>query len=166
MKRLLKRLLKFIGTTILLFGSISMAAQQSHLGLPFLVQVNQKYGFMDANCRMVVPAQYNEAFDFTEGRAAVKIGEKWGYIDQTGVVVVAPRFAGAFHFADDLASVKLDAKSPLWGFVDKVGKVVIQPQFGMPLWFSEGLVEGYGEQNGILNVPLGYMDKSGNTPYV
>lgn len=138
-----------------------MAAQQSHFGLPFLVQVNQKYGFLDANCRMAIPAQYTEAFDFTEGLAAVKIGGKWGYIDKTGVLVIPARFAGAFHFSDGVASVKLDANSPLWGFIDKAGKVVIQPQFGMPLWFSEGLVEGYGEQNGILNVPLGYVDKTG-----
>ena len=31
----------------------------------------------------------------------------------------------------------------------------------MPLWFSEGLVEGYGEKDDILNIPLGYVDKSG-----
>jgi hypothetical protein len=39
-------------------------------------------------------------------------------------------------------------------------KLVIHPQFGTPLLFSEGLVESYGEENGILNVPLGYVDKS------
>jgi hypothetical protein len=31
----------------------------------------------------------------------------------------------------------------------------------MPSTFSEGLVEGYGEKNKILNIPLGYMDGSG-----
>ena len=39
--------------------------------------------------------------------------------------------------------------------------MVIEPQFGMPLWFSEGLVEGYGQENGVLNTPLGYVDKAG-----
>jgi hypothetical protein len=31
----------------------------------------------------------------------------------------------------------------------------------MPLSFSEGLVEGYGEENKILNVPLGYVNSGG-----
>jgi hypothetical protein len=137
------------------------SAQNRHFALPFLVSIDNKYGFMDANCQMVIPAQYAEAFDFTEGLASVKIGQKWGYIDQTGAVVIPAQFAGAFHFSDGLASVRLDERSPLWGFIDKAGKVVIQPQFGMPLWFSEGLVEGYGEKNKILNVPLGYVDKDG-----
>jgi hypothetical protein len=56
--------------------------------------------------------------------------------------------------------VRLDESSAFWGFIDRTGKLVIRPQFGMPLWFSEGVVEGYGEENGILNVPLGYVDKS------
>ena len=42
----------------------------------------------------------------------------------------------------------------------RTGKLVIRPQFDTPLWFSEGLVEGYGKENGILNVPLGSVDKS------
>jgi hypothetical protein len=143
------------------FVTIMASAQNRHFTLPFLVSIDNKYGFMDANCQMMIPAQYAEAFDFTEGLAAVKIGQKWGYIDQTGTVVITAQFAGAFHFSDGLASVRLDEHSPLWGFIDKAGKVVIQPQFGMPLWFSEGLVEGYGEKNKVLNVPLGYVDKSG-----
>jgi len=57
-------------------------------------------------------------------------------------------------------ALQIDKTSALWGFIDRTGKLVIKPQFGMPLWFSEGLVEGYGEENGILNVPLGYVDKS------
>jgi hypothetical protein len=52
--------------------------------------------------------------------------------------------------------VKPDEQSPPWGFIDKTGKVVIR----MPLRFSEGLVEGYGEKDKILSIPLGYMDKA------
>lgn len=140
---------------------IEVSAQHLHFGLPFSVSIDDKDGFMDSNCHMVVPARYDEALDFSEGLAAVKIGEKWGYIDQTGVLVIPAQFANAFYFSDGLASVRLDERSPLEGFIDKTGKVVIQPQFGMPLLFSEGLVEGYGEKDGILNIPLGYMDKNG-----
>jgi len=116
---------------------------------------------MDASCRMVIPAQFSEAFEFSEGLAAVKVGQKWGYIDRTGAIVVKPQFAGAFEFSNGLASVRLEENSPQWGFIDKTGRVVVKPQFGMPLWFSEGLVEGYGEKDNILNIPLGYVDSKG-----
>jgi hypothetical protein len=146
---------------MVLCSGAATSAQNRHFGLPFVVTINGKYGFADANCRMVIPAQYSEAFDFSEGLAAVKIGQKWGYIDESGKLVISAQFAGAWYFSDGLASVKLDEQSPLWGFVDKSGLVVIRPQFGMPLWFSEGLVEGYGEKNHILNIPLGYVDHAG-----
>jgi len=146
---------------IVLCGVAAVSAQDGHFGLPFLVAIGDKRGFMDANCHMVSSAQYSEALAFSEDLAAVKIGEKWGYIDVQGSVVIPPKFAGAWFFSDGLASVKLSERSPLWGFIDKKGNVVIQPQFGMPLRFSEGLVEGYGEKNKVLNIPLGYMDKNG-----
>ena len=133
----------------ILYAAIFASAQNRHFGLPFLVRIDGNYGYMDGNCRMVIPAQYGEAFDFTEGLAAVKIGQNWGYIDQTGAIAIPAKFAGAFHFSDGMASVRLDEDSPLWGFIDKTGRVAIPPQFGMPLWFAEGLVEGYGEKNKI-----------------
>lgn len=151
----------FAIAVVILCGVTAGSAQNRHFGLPFLVTIGDKYGFMDANCHMVIPAQYGEALEFSEGLAAVKIGGKWGYTDDQGSLVIPPKFAGAWFFSDGLASVKLSERSPLWGFIDRKGDVVIQPQFGMPLLFSEGLVEGYGEKNNILNIPLGYMDKSG-----
>jgi len=157
----MKRSHFFLVAVVILCGVVATSAQNRHFGLPFLVTIGERYGFMDVNCQMVVPAKYSEAFEFSEGLAAVKIGGKWGYIDERGSVVIPPKFAGAWFFSDGLASVKLDEGSPLWGFIDTKGDVVIQPQFGMPLQFSEGLVEGYGEKNKILNIPLGYMDKSG-----
>jgi WG containing repeat len=157
----MKRIQVFAITVVTLSLVIAASAQNRYFGLPFLVSIDGKYGFMDASCRMIIPAQYTEAFDFSEGLAAVKIGQKCGYIDESGTMVIPAQFAGAWYFSDGLASVKLDEQSPLWGCVDKSGRVVIR-QFGIPLWFSEGLVEGYGAKNHILNVPLGYVDHAGN----
>lgn len=156
----MKRECHLVGVVVLC-TVISASAQRHHFGLPFLVTSGDKYGFMDSSCHLVIPTQYDQAMDFSEGLAAVKIGDKWGYIDQSGSLVIPPKFAGAWFFSDGLATVKLDEQSPLWGFIDRMGNLVIQAQFGMPLQFSEGLVAGYWEKNKILNVPLGYMDKSG-----
>ena len=100
---------------VILAGVVAVSAQNRHFGLPFLVTIGDKYGFMDTNCHMVIPAQYAEAMQFSEGLAAVKIGGKWGYIDERGSLVIPPEFAGAWFFSDGLASVKLDERSPLWG---------------------------------------------------
>jgi len=100
-----KRKVRALAIVILLARPTALGGREMHFGLPFLVAVDSKYGYMDANCRMVVPAQFDEAFEFTEGLAAVKAGDKWGYIDRSGKFVIAPRFAGAFHFANGLASV-------------------------------------------------------------
>jgi len=108
---------------IVLCGVAAVSAQDGHFGLPFLVAIGDKRGFMEANCHMVSSAQYSEALAFSEGLAAVKIGEKWGYIDVQGSVVIPPKFAGAWFFSDGLASVKLSERSPLWGFIDKEGNV-------------------------------------------
>ncbi len=156
----MKRTYSFaVGVVILC--AVTSASSQRHFGFPFPVTIGDKYSFMDSSCHLVVPAQYNQTMEFSEGLAAVKIGGKWGYMDQGGSLVIQPKFAGAWFFSEGLASVKLDEQSPLWGFIDRKGDVVIQPQFGMPLQFSEGLVQGYGEKNKILNIPLGYMDKTG-----
>ncbi len=156
----MKRTYSFaVGVVILC--AVTSALSQRHFGFPFPVTIGDKYSFMDSSCHLVVPAQYNQTMEFSEGLAAVKIGGKWGYIDQGGSLVIQPKFAGAWFFSEGLASVKLGEQSPLWGFIDRKGDVVIQPQFGMPLQFSEGLVQGYGEKNKILNIPLGYMDKTG-----
>jgi len=69
---------------ILLALPAAVGGQEMHFGLPYLVSVDGKYGYMDANCRMVVPARFDEAFEFTGGLAAVKAGDKWGYIDRSG----------------------------------------------------------------------------------
>lgn len=161
MRETMTKRLCFLTVVAVVLVSLRGVASFRHYDQPFLVSVGDKIGYMDAACRMVVPPQYSDAFGFSEGLAAVKVGDKWGYIDRNGATVIQPQFAQAWEFSDGLASVKLEEKSPLFGFIDRRGKLVIAPQFGMPLTFAEGLVEGYGEENKILNVPLGYMNLSG-----
>ena len=50
------------------------------------VQFNQGWGFIDRTGKVVIPAQYDDAWPFTDkGRAAVYIRQKgWGLIDTNG----------------------------------------------------------------------------------
>ncbi len=54
------------------------------------VQFNQGWGFIDRTGKVVIPAQYDDAWPFTDkGRAAVYIRQKgWGLIDINGKSVV------------------------------------------------------------------------------
>ena len=62
-----------------------------------------RWGYVDAEGRLVIPCRYAAAAPFSEGRAAVQIpGERWGYIDTTGLMVIAPEYAVASPFADSL----------------------------------------------------------------
>ncbi|MBO7522558.1 MAG: WG repeat-containing protein, partial [Bacteroidales bacterium] len=46
-------------------------------------------GFIDNTGKEVVPCQYEDAYDFSEGLAAVKNkNDLWGFIDETGKEVV------------------------------------------------------------------------------
>jgi len=53
-----------------------------------------KYGFKDAKGKIIIPAIYDAAGDFSEGLARVNLGftmssnGKWGFIDTTGKLVI------------------------------------------------------------------------------
>ena len=100
-----------------------------------------KYGYVDANGKVVIELQYDGAQSFSEGLAAVRVGDwsdgKWGYIDEKGKTVIAPQFSEAEMFSSGLAavSVRIDSTEK-WGYIDKTGKWVIKPQFDGASRFS------------------------------
>ena len=83
-----------------------------------------KFGFKDNSGKVLIPCQWNHAWRFENGLAAVKDNtDKWGYIDKTGRVVIPCRWYYAKDFHGSFAGVK--DSTGKWGFIDKSGKVVI-----------------------------------------
>ncbi len=78
-----------------------------------------KWGYVDKEGRMVIPAQFDGAWDFHEGLAAVKIEWARGYIDKTGATVIVPQYQYAGPFEDGKALVQLDGR---WGYITKKGE--------------------------------------------
>jgi hypothetical protein len=113
-----------------------------------------RWGFVDSKGSMIVSPQFNRAWRYHEGRAAVQIGDKWGYLDETGKVLIEAQFEDALDFHDGLAAVKRLGK---WGYIDHTGRTTIEARFESAADFSEGLAavavqvgkEGY------------YIDKTG-----
>jgi WG repeat protein len=95
-----------------------------------------KFGFADRSGRYVIPPIYDNAYDFSQGLAAVRINGKYGYIDKIGRMVIKQRFTWAGPFSEDRAAVLLDDEE---GYIDKTGRVVIDPQFRWAAIFSDGL---------------------------
>ena len=103
------------------------------------------FGYIDKSGSFTIEPQFERAYAFSEGRAAVYTGEpqaaeaKFGYIDTTGVFVVEPQFRGARAYSGGRAPVLVGGfTSGQWGFIDERGQLVIDPQFDEALPFSEG----------------------------
>jgi hypothetical protein len=91
---------------------------------------DDKSGYIDLNGKIVIPAQFDGADNFSEGLASVKIGDKYGYIDSTGKVVIPPRFNFIGEFKNGLAEISLNGMYN--GKIDKTGKIVITPSTPIP----------------------------------
>jgi hypothetical protein len=99
-----------------------------------------KFGFINVNGKVVVPAQtYDETYPYSEGMALVRVKDRYGYVDHTGALVIPVVFSIANDFSCcGLASV---AKDSFWGFVDRQGREVLRG--GLSVFhnrFSEGLL--------------------------
>ena len=82
-------------------GDVVIEPQYNYLGL--FTQENlarfQDYetglwGYINESGEEVIPAQYEDAQDFSEGLAAVEIDGLYGFIDVSGEMVIAPQFEG------------------------------------------------------------------------
>jgi WG containing repeat len=127
-----------------------------------------KFGYIDETGKIIIEPQFDVAYPFTEGVAAVRIGDKAGFINPSGQVVVPLRYHSTYPFSDGVAGVSVVAgvgenqQSPC-GYIDHAGQYVIKPQtrFSCSASFHEGnaAVRIYDKQVGEW---LGtYIDKQG-----
>jgi cytochrome c556 len=141
MKKIVSLLLA-VFLAVLLAGCTQTPKEPDRL---FLMKENGKYGFMGRAGKVVIPPQFVDAQNFSEGLAGVRLSKaehKYGYIDTSGKVVIPPQFDRAGDFSEGLAWVGSWDNIPVFGFIDRIGKMVIPPQFSaFPGDFSEGLAQ-------------------------
>jgi hypothetical protein len=163
---------------------------------PQLIAVHQngKWGFYNANGKLLVPPTFEDAQHTHQGFAAIMQGNKWGFVDSLGKVVITPRYGNVDYFVDGLCAVMVEGK---WGFINTKGYYTVKPAYRRLYHFQNqgawaqnheekwGLIDTTGKvvipfiydrasyfKEGLayveLNKKWGYIDSLGNTvlPFV
>ncbi|GMK36965.1 hypothetical protein PCCS19_00180 [Paenibacillus sp. CCS19] len=95
---------------------------------------NQKYGFMDIRGKMQIPFQFEYAWRFSDGFAAVNKNGEYMYIDKQGKVAIPGPFSRAYDFEGGLAAVHTTDSKYL--IIDSTGKIVGRSSYG----FEDGYI--------------------------
>ena len=127
---------------------------------------SHNYGFCLRNGTIIAQPEYDRAYDFSEGLAAVRKDQLWGFINTTGKTVIDFKYTDVESFSNGYAKVEMDAhkvkKGDMyvsydkgWGLVDKMGKHVIEPN-----WYEIDYSDKYLSK-GVVLVAKGYKRKQG-----
>lgn len=77
-------------------------------GLCRIKDNRNKYGFVDVNGQFIVPPNYDNATNFSEGIAAVYLDTRWGFIDSSGKKLTPSIFEKIDNFNSGIALVKVN----------------------------------------------------------
>ena len=71
----------------------------------YLVQRGGRWGYLDRRGREIIAPQFERAWPFHEGLAAVRMNGRWGYINRSGRLVIGYKFSKAANFHNGKARV-------------------------------------------------------------
>ena len=141
------RSLRFFAMVIgLIFAiKISCVAAPSDGGHLFPVKRGNLAGFIDIKGDGIIPLQFAEVGEFSEGLAAAQDVEsgKWGYIDRTGTFIISPQFRTASFFSEGLAGVRME-DSDGW-YINRSGELIIPGYGGSIVQNGMALVKKQGK---------------------
>ncbi|MFN0277687.1 MAG: protein kinase domain-containing protein [Pyrinomonadaceae bacterium] len=157
------------------FGIQAVTSTSESKLIPF--RKGDKFGFCDANRRLVIDAKYDFVKPFSDGVALINVGRreefqgekvinfvqgKWGVIDVTGKEIIPPSYDDLSDFIDDRAITstgviyddnKKIVASGKFGLIDKAGNVIVPPKYSRISEFHEGLATvEYNNKNGFIEM--------------
>ncbi len=96
------------------------------------------YGYLDEQGNEVMPLQYENAFDFTGGKALVQLREnEFALIARNGKILQTYPFAIMMGYSEGLIPFKKTFNDK-WGYVDEQGQIVLSPQYAIAMAFQDG----------------------------
>jgi WG repeat protein len=118
---------------------------------------NVLYGLIDSNGKQILPIEFDDMSNCSEGWIYTKKGRKFCYYDKTGKEVLDISPMAGSHFSDGRAAVT--NRDYMMGFIDRGGKVVVDLMYEEAKAFSEGLaavtkdgMTGYCNKEGKMKI--------------
>jgi len=116
---------------------------------------NNLWGFCDFSGNVIIPAQYDWVYPYSNGVACVQYNNKWFYINHMGDSICSQTFDEAYSFSEGLAAC-VDNDTNLTGFINTNGEWHISPQYESlgSVSFCKDLCTLYGAdpyENTIIN---------------
>lgn len=90
-----------------------------------IIEVDSRYGAVDARGDPVIPCEYVQPFAFCEGYALVR-GEGFTYVDKAGALLTDQSWEYAFPFSGGYARV---CENGLYGAIDTTGALVVPCEY-------------------------------------
>ena len=113
-----------------------------------------RFGYIDRQQKLVIPAQYDSAGDFSEGAALVFQEARWRMIDTMGTLL--GDVPDSLKLVSDVHGGVLRVKTPqgAFGYLKLNGSWALAPQFTKASDFSEGLalVEATGKTGPVCEI--------------
>lgn len=100
-------------------------------------------GYINTKGELVIPLQFYDGNDFSEGLAAAAVHYPaisrpqtlYGYINKDGEWVIEPQYFKAGEFTNGIAKVTLNGRV---GYIDKEGNEIVNPRYDWGSDFHEG----------------------------
>ncbi|MEY3416805.1 MAG: hypothetical protein RL060_916 [Bacteroidota bacterium] len=126
--------------SILLFLLIHLAQAQPLLP----VEINNKWGFINAEGKVVIDAKYEMPIDFNDNGLAIAVShQKYGIINQLGIEVIPPHYQELMWLSNTLLSYRKEA---LWGVINLKEQTIIPAQF-LEIAIADNFIHAYASHH-------------------
>jgi hypothetical protein len=118
---------------------LSMATHALAQDILIAVKKDNKWGYIDLTETFVIPAKYNEAWPFHDGKAAVVEGLTYGLIDTKGKWIFKAERGGAVN--GDITNKRLVCSTDQgkWGATDLKGNTIVNFLYDIMSPFQYGM---------------------------
>ena len=142
----------FAVITALTFSSCNKSGDDVKL---FPIKSGDKWGYVDKTGKYIINAQFEDAFNFSEGLALFQSNDgKYGFISEDGKYAINPIYKYATSFSEGLACVVMENGKPQ--FINKENKILFTvDKADFCSAFSEGMARIRAKDK------WGYIDKEG-----